>query len=91
MARRKAPVIPGELLGQLLAGRDPQSALGRDGLVDKLKRVLAERALNAEMVAARVHKHADGSLALFHDPRLIAGYQPDGSLAATDHAVRPAA
>lgn len=89
MARRKAPIIPDELLDQLLAGRDPQSALGRDGLVDELKRVLAERALNAEMVAARVHKH--GSLAVFRDPRLIAGYQPDGSLAATDHAVRPAA
>ena len=49
MARRKAPLIPDELLDQLLAGRDPQSALGRDGLVDELKRALAERALNAEM------------------------------------------
>src|SRR3954465_12595962 len=49
MARRKAPVIPDELLDQLLAGRDPQSALGRDGLLDELKRALAERALNAEM------------------------------------------
>jgi putative transposase len=49
MARRKAPVIPDELLDQLLAGRDPQAALGRDGLVDDLKRALAERALNAEM------------------------------------------
>jgi putative transposase len=49
MARRKAPVIPDELLDQLLAGRDPQTALGKDGLVDELKRALAERALNAEM------------------------------------------
>ena len=49
MARRKAPVIPDELLDQLLAGRDPQAALGKDGLVDELKRALAERALNAEM------------------------------------------
>jgi putative transposase len=49
MARRKAPLIPDELLDQLLAGRDAQSALGRDGLVDELKRALAERALNAEM------------------------------------------
>jgi putative transposase len=49
MARRKAPVIADDLLDQLLAGRDPQSALGKDGLVDELKRVLAERALNAEM------------------------------------------
>ena len=37
------------LLDQLLAGRDPQSALGRGGLLDELKRALAERALNAEM------------------------------------------
>ena len=49
MARRKAPLIPDALLDQLLAGRDPQSALGRDGLVDEPKRALAERALNAEM------------------------------------------
>src|SRR5512134_1465106 len=49
MARRKAPVIPDELLDQLLAGRDPQAALSKDGLIDELKRALAERALNAEM------------------------------------------
>jgi putative transposase len=49
MARRKAPIIPDALLDQLLAGRDPQAALGKDGLVDELKRALAERALNAEM------------------------------------------
>ena len=58
MARRKAPVIPDELLDQLLAGRDPQAALGRDGLVDELKRALAERALNAEM-----DHHLDGEAA----------------------------
>ena len=58
MARRKAPLIPDELLDQLLAGRDPQSALGRDGLVDELKRALAERALNAEM-----DHHLDGEVA----------------------------
>lgn len=55
MARRKAPVIPDALLDQLLAGRDPQVALGRDGLVDELKRALTERALNAEM-----DHHLDG-------------------------------
>ena len=49
MARRKPPVIPDELLDRLLAGRDPRVALGKDGLVDELKRALAERALNAEM------------------------------------------
>ena len=49
MARRKPPTIPDELPDRLLAGRDPQAALGRDGLVDALKRALAEWALNAEM------------------------------------------
>src|SRR3954471_16616523 len=58
MARRKAPLISDELLDQLLAGRDPQSALGRDGLIDELKRALAERALNAEM-----DHHLDGEVA----------------------------
>src|SRR5215213_7331306 len=58
MARRKPPIIPDELLDQLLAGRDPQAALGRDGLVDELKRALAERALNAEM-----DHHLDGEAA----------------------------
>src|SRR4051794_22527802 len=58
MARRKAPLIPDELLDRLLAGRDPQSALGRDGLVEELKRSLAERALNAEM-----DHHLDGEAA----------------------------
>ena len=58
MARRKAPVIPDELLDQLLAGRDPQAALGKDGLIDELKRALAERALNAEM-----DHHLDGEAA----------------------------
>jgi putative transposase len=55
MARRKAPVIADELLDQLLAGRDPRVALGKDGLIDELKRALAERALNAEM-----DHHLDG-------------------------------
>ena len=58
MARRKSPIIPDELLDQLLAGRDPQATLGRDGLVDELKRALAERALNAEM-----DHHLDGEAA----------------------------
>jgi hypothetical protein len=43
MARRKAPVIPDALLDQLLAGRDPQAALGKDGLIDEQKRALASR------------------------------------------------
>jgi putative transposase len=49
MPRRKAPHIPDELLDQLLAGADAKTAFDADGLLDALKKVLAERALNAEM------------------------------------------
>ncbi len=49
MARRKAPRIPDAILDQLLAGADPKSAFEADGLLDELKKALAERALNAEM------------------------------------------
>lgn len=49
MARRKQPVIPDALLDQLLDGADPKAAFAKDGLLDELKKALAERALNAEM------------------------------------------
>ena len=49
MARRKAPHIPDAILDQLLAGADPKAAFEADGLLDRLKKALAERALNAEM------------------------------------------
>ena len=49
MARRKSPRIPDAILDQLLAGADPKTALDANGLLDDLKKALAERALNAEM------------------------------------------
>jgi putative transposase len=49
MARRKQPVIPDAVLDQLLGGADPKTAFAADGLLDQLKKALAERALNAEM------------------------------------------
>jgi putative transposase len=55
MPRRKQPAIPDELLDQLLAGTDPRAALADGGLLDGLKKALAERALNAEM-----DHHLDG-------------------------------
>jgi putative transposase len=55
MPRRKQPLIPDELLDQLLAGSDPRAALADGGLLDGLKKALAERALNAEM-----DHHLDG-------------------------------
>ena len=49
MPRRKPPAIPDELLNQLLAGSDPRAALSEGGLLDELKKALAERMLNAEL------------------------------------------
>ena len=49
MPRRKPPVIADAVLDQLLAGADARTAFEADGLLDQLKKALAERALNAEM------------------------------------------
>jgi putative transposase len=49
MPRRKEPKIPDSILDQLLAGADPKHAFEPNGLLDELKKALAERALNAEM------------------------------------------
>lgn len=49
MARSKEPSIPDALLDQLLSGADPKTAFDPGGLLDGLKKALAERALNAEM------------------------------------------
>ena len=42
-------VIKKDTLGQLLAGRDPRSVFAKDGLVDELKKALANRVLSAEL------------------------------------------
>ena len=49
MPRRKEPKIPDAVLDQLLAGADPKTAFEPNGLLDDLKKALAERTLNAEM------------------------------------------
>src|ERR687893_852718 len=49
MSRRKEPHISDAILDQLLAGADPKTAFDPNGLLDSLKKALAERALNAEM------------------------------------------
>ena len=58
MARRKQPVIPDQLVDQLLAGADAKTAFEKDGLLDELKKALAERALNAE-----IDHHLEGGAA----------------------------
>ncbi len=42
-------------LDELLSGRDPKDVFSKDGLLDELKKALAERVLNAEM-----DEHLDG-------------------------------
>src|SRR3954465_12315012 len=49
MPRRKEPRIPDAILDQLLAGADPKTAFDPNGLLDGLKKALAEGGLNAEM------------------------------------------
>src|SRR6202051_5036642 len=49
MPRRKEPIIPDAILDQLLAGADPKTAFDPNGLLNDLKKALAERVLNAEM------------------------------------------
>jgi putative transposase len=41
--------IKKDTLDGLLAGRDPQAIFAKDGLLDELKKALAERVLNAEI------------------------------------------
>jgi len=58
--------IRNELIEELLAGKDPQEVFSQDGLLDELKKALAERILNAEMDQhlASERAEADGG-----DPR----------------------
>jgi putative transposase len=49
MAKNATEGFSKELLDQLLAGRDPKTVLDSSGLIGDLKKVLADRMLNAEM------------------------------------------
>jgi len=47
--RRKQLRIPDAILDQLLAWADPKTAFDPNGLLDDLRKALAERTLHAEM------------------------------------------
>jgi putative transposase len=47
MAKKRK--ISEELLDELLAGRDPSDLFSQDGLIDELKKAIAERILNTEL------------------------------------------
>ncbi len=49
MANKRKPVVPDELLDQLLNGSDALDAFQSGDLVQDLKKALAERILNAEL------------------------------------------
>ena len=49
MPARKKPTQRERLIDQLLVGQDPSTLFDKGGLLDELKRQLAERVLNAEM------------------------------------------
>lgn len=49
MRRRKPPVIADAVLDQLLSGTEAKAAFDPNGLLDQLKKALAERVLNAEL------------------------------------------
>lgn len=56
MSRRKEPAIPADLLDQFRADTDAATVLAQGGLLDALKKALAERALNAEMDHHLAHR-----------------------------------
>jgi len=60
MPRRKEPRIPDALLDQLLSGAGAKTAFDPSGLLDELKKALAERALNAEIEPLRVCRRLFG-------------------------------
>ena len=55
MARRKKPIIPDDVLDQVLAGRVVRTMSDADALLGDMKKALAERLLNAEL-----DHHLDG-------------------------------
>jgi len=60
MPARKKPVLPDDLVDQLMSGRDPSTVFDKNGLLDELKRAIAERALNTEMDHHLGTEAADG-------------------------------
>jgi len=64
--------IKSEVLDELLAGRDPKTLFESEGLLDELKKALAERVLNAEM-----------DYHLGQDPEQAAGNHRNGSSSKT--------
>jgi signal transduction histidine kinase len=54
MAPRKPPIVTDQLLEHLLAGADAKTAFEKNGLLDELKKALAERTTNADALLAKL-------------------------------------
>jgi putative transposase len=65
MSRRKEPVIPHELLDQLLASSDASAVFEQGGLLDSLKKAFTERALGAECNIERLARHSPHAIITF--------------------------
>ena len=80
MAKKQAGPFSGELLDQLLAGRDPKTVLDSGGLIGDLKKALAERMLNAEL-DVHLDSEAEAGLANYRNgssPKTV--LTPEGAM-----------
>ncbi len=60
--RRKEPAIRAELLDELLEGYEkPEDLLGRDGILDQMKKAIMERALGAEITDHLGYEEGDST------------------------------
>ncbi len=61
--RRREPRIADAILDQLLAGADPKTAFDPNGLLDDLKKALAERALKPRWITLSLAKEEPATAA----------------------------
>ena len=65
MPRRKEPRIPDAVLDQLLSGADPKTAFDPNGLIDDLKKALAERVSTPRWIITwRAKSRATGEMVM---------------------------
>ena len=78
MARRTREVrrLRDELLDELLAGADPAEVFADGGVLDALKKAVAERALDAEMDAHLEGERSGGNQVPAHQARQPRPRQP---------------
>ena len=81
--------IPGVDLGEILCVQEERQVMNDNCVSNRtLKLQIPPSPMRPHFVKARVkvHVYADGSHALFHGPRCIGRYDPNGALKATQNA-----